>query len=451
LASLYLLLCILALSIAFIVFMTARARINAFFVLLIAAIGVGLAAGMPAAHLLTTLKKGFGHLIEAIGIIVIAGTALGVILERTGATASMADYLLGKVGERRAPLAIALTGFLVGLPIFCDSGFVVLSGLNASLARRTGTPMPLMAVVLATSLYSVHCLVPPHPGVSAAAGLVGVDTGLLMLVGTLVAVPGAAVGYWWAHWRGRAYPAPPPVAGNVPADELRTDGAGTGNPSPGRAFLPVVVPIGLIALKSLAAPFVPAGSVGIGWSPLGFVGDPIVALLVGVALALTLVRRGDKSLVNNLLTEGVDKAGPVLAIVAAGGGFGAVLKETGIGDSLGQVLSPLHLGIFLPFLVTAVLKTVQGSSTVAIITAASLVGPLFPELHLDTPWGRLLGTLALGAGSMLVSHANDAFFWVVTRFSDLEPGVTFRVYSPATVLMGVVTQLLVFLLSLVLL
>jgi GntP family gluconate:H+ symporter len=451
LASLYLLLCILALSIAFIVFMTARARINAFFVLLIAAIGVGLAAGMPAAHLLTTLKKGFGHLIEAIGIIVIAGTALGVILERTGATASMADYLLGKVGERRAPLAIALTGFLVGLPIFCDSGFVVLSGLNASLSRRTGTPMPLMAVVLATSLYAVHCLVPPHPGVSAAAGLVGVDTGLLMLVGTLVAVPGAAVGYWWAHWRGRAYPAPPPLTGNASADGGMTDGAGSGNPAPGRAFLPVVVPIGLIALKSLAAPFVPAGSAGFGWSVLGFAGDPIVALLVGVALALTLVGRGDKSLINNLLTEGVDKAGPVLAIVAAGGGFGAVLEETGIGDSLGQVLSPLHLGIFLPFLVTAVLKTVQGSSTVAIITAASLVGPLFPELHLDTPWGRLLGTLALGAGSMLVSHANDAFFWVVTRFSDLEPGVTFRVYSPATVLMGVVTQLLVFLLSLALL
>jgi GntP family gluconate:H+ symporter len=446
LASLYLLLCILALSIAFIVWMTARARINAFFVLLIAAIGVGLAAGLPAAHLLTTLKKGFGHLIEAIGIIVIAGTALGVILERTGATASMADYLLGKVGERRAPLAIALTGFLVGLPIFCDSGFVVLSGLNASLARRTGTPMPVMAVVLATSLYSVHCLVPPHPGVSAAAGLVGVDTGLLMLVGTLVAVPGAAVGYWWAQWRGRAYPAPlqSPPAG----DEKSVAGTGAGTPSPGRAFLPVVVPIGLIALKSLAAPFGGAEATGAGWALLGFLGDPIVALLVGVALALTLVRGGGKSLVNSLLTEGVDKAGPVLAIVAAGGGFGAVLKETGIGDSLGQVLSPLHLGIFLPFLVTAVLKTVQGSSTVAIITAASLVGPLFPELGLDTPWGRLLGTLALGAGSMLVSHANDAFFWVVTRFSDLEPGVTFRVYSPATVLMGVLTQLLVFLLSL---
>ena len=449
-ASLYLLLCILALSIAFIVFMTARARINAFFVLLIAAIGVGLAAGLPAAHLLATLKKGFGHLIEAIGIIVIAGTALGVILERTGATASMADYLLGKVGERRAPLAIALTGFLVGLPIFCDSGFVVLSGLNASLARRTGTPMPVMAVVLASSLYAVHCLVPPHPGVSAAAGLVGVDTGLLMLVGTLVAVPGAAVGYWWAQWRGRAYP-PPPVEPIATAEKGANGSGAIGNPSPGRAFLPVAVPIALIALKSLAAQFVGAGTSGGAWAVLGFLGDPIVALLVGLGLALTLVRSGGRSLVNHLLTEGVDKAGPVLAIVAAGGGFGAVLKETGIGDSLGQVLSPLHLGIFLPFLVTAVLKTVQGSSTVAIITAASLVGPMFPELHLDTPWGRLLGTLALGAGSMLVSHANDAFFWVVTRFSDLEPGVTFRVYSPATVLMGLLTQFLVFLLSLVLL
>ncbi len=448
--SLYLLLFILASSIAFIVFMTARAGVNAFFVLLIAAIGVGLAAGMPATDILTTLKKGFGHLIEAIGIIVILGTALGVILEKTGATGSMADYMLKLAGQNRAPLAIALTGFLVGLPIFCDSGFVVLSGLNRSLAGRTGTPMPVMAVALATSLYSVHCLVPPHPGVSAAAGIIGVDTGLLMMVGTLVAVPGAVAGYWWAHLRGSKYPAPALTAADL--DEAGKEAAGVvGKPSSGRAFLPIVVPIALIALKSLVVQFFTADTLG-GWLPvLSFVGDPIMALLLGVGLALTLIRTGGKHFINTLLTEGVDKAGPVLAIVAAGGAFGAVLKETGIGDSLGEVLAPLHLGIFLPFLITFVLKTVQGSSTVAIITAASLVGPLFPELHLDSTWGKVLGALAMGAGSMMISHANDAFFWVVTRFSDLQPKVTFSVYSTATVVMGLLTQLLVFLLSLILL
>jgi GntP family gluconate:H+ symporter len=450
-SSLYLLLFILASSIAFIVFMTARAGVNAFFVLLIAAIGVGLAAGMPAADVLTTLKKGFGHLIETIGIIVILGTALGIILEKTGATGSMADYMLRKAGQDKGPLAIALTGFLVGLPIFCDSGFVVLSGLNRSLAARTGTSMPVMAVALATSLYSVHCLVPPHPGISAAAGIIGVDTGLLMLIGTLVAVPGAAAGYWWANLRGSQYPPPAVAARDLDAAGKEAAGLVAGNPSPGRAFLPIVVPIALIALKSLMLQFFSAEALGEWLHVLNFVGDPIMALLVGVGLALILIRTPGKSFINSLLTEGVDKAGPVLAIVAAGGAFGAVLKETGIGDSLGEVLAPLHLGIFLPFLVTFVLKTVQGSSTVAIITAASLVGPLFPELHLDSMWGKVLGALAMGAGSMMISHANDAFFWVVTRFSDLQPKVTFSVYSTATVVMGLLTQLLVFLLSLILL
>ncbi|MBC7923582.1 MAG: GntP family permease [Ferruginibacter sp.] len=423
--------------------MTARVRLNAFFVLLMAAIGVGLAAGLPASEILTTLKKGFGSLIEAIGIVVIAGTVLGVILEKTGATTRMAAYLLAKAGEKNAALAISLTGFLVGLPIFCDSGFVVLSGLNRSLAGRTRTPMAVMAVSLATGLYAVHCLVPPHPGVSAAAGLIGVDPGRLMLVGTLVAVPGAAIGYAWARFRGRDYPQLPPD----PTPETEPV-AGTNQLSAGRAFLPIAVPIALIALKAVLVP----GSqppVG-GYALVGFVGDPIVALLIGIGLALTLVRNWSGPFVNGLLTEGVDKAGPVLAIVAAGGAFGAVLKATGIGDSLGQVLAPLQLGIFLPFIIASVLKTVQGSSTVAIITTASLVGPLFPELRLDSDWGRLLGTLAMGAGSMMVSHANDAFFWVVTRFSDLEPGVTFRVYSTATLLMGLLTQAIVFGLSLVL-
>jgi gluconate:H+ symporter, GntP family len=427
---------LLVVSISLIVWLTAFKKINAFFALLIAALGVGIFSGIPLTEIVTTLKTGFGHTMEKIGLLIILGTALGVVLEKTGATLSMATYIIQKVSERHAAAAISITGFIIGLPIFCDSGFIILSGLNHSLVRKTNIPMPVMATALATSLYAVHCLVPPYPGITAAVGTVGGDIGNVMLVGILLAMPAAALGFWWSIAKGK----------NTDASngQLLDETHDKKLPGVVHSFVPVILPIALIAIKSIVFLFYKNDS-NTFLNILAFAGDPVIALMIALVVSLTLIKRSKTPFTNSWLTEGIEKAGLVLAIIAGGGMFGEMLQATGIGKNLGELLSGLSLGIFFPFLVTAILKTAQGSSTVAIITAASLVTPLLNDLGLDSPARVTLAILSMGAGSMVISHANDAYFWVINKFSSLETAVTLKVYSTATLWMGLLVQLLIWL------
>jgi GntP family gluconate:H+ symporter len=437
----YYLLLLLIASIAFIIWLTAYKKVNAFFALLIAALGVGLLSGLPLENIPGILKTGFGHTMEKIGLLIIFGTTLGVILEKTGATISMASAILRIVKDKNAPAAVALTGFIVGLPIFCDSGFIILSGLNHSLVKKTHFRMPVMAAVLATSLYAVHCLVPPHPGITAAVGTAGGNLGMVMLWGIALSIPAALVGYLWSVWRGKK------ITHEYIEPETREE-LPKHLPPAARSFLPVILPIALIAAKSVMLLF--AAKEAVATQTLlrlvSFVGEPVIALAIGILISLTLIRKEDKKEWSHWLTGGVEKAGMILAIIAAGGMFGEMLQATGMGKNLGDLLSGLSLGIFFPFLIAAILKTAQGSSTVAVITAASLVTPLLASLGLGSPTGLTLTILSMGAGSMMVSHANDAYFWVISRFSNLETAATLKVYSVATLLMGLTVQLLIWVL-----
>ena len=436
-----LLVCLVA-GVSIIVLLTARYRVHAFFALLMASFVVGLGVELSIPDILNAMKDGFGNIMKSLGFIIVLGTALGVLLEHTGSTKVMAGFILQKTGEHRAPLAMSLTGFIVGLPIFCDSGYIVLSGLNKSLARRTGISVVAMAVSLATGLYAVHCLIPPHPGATAAASVIGVDFGKLILTGILVAIPATMAGYFWANFAGRRIPV------TVAEEEIMVEESSR-PPSVIMAFLPVVVPIVLIAARSFFT--IEAPAVKNWWlSALPSLGDPVVALSIGVLLAFNCLRSWNKQAVGHLLQEAAEKAGSILVIIGAGGAFGAVLAATDIGRHFSQGLALDSLGILFPFLLTSVLKTAQGSSTVAIITAASIVQPLLPALGLATEKGQLFAVLAMGAGSMMISHVNDAYFWVITRFSGLEMKTMLKVYSVATVLMGLVSLLMIYLLSLAL-
>ena len=434
----YYLLMLLVASIVFIIWITAWKKLNAFFALLIAALGVGLLSGMPPENIVAILKTGFGHTMEKIGLLIIFGTTLGIILEKTGATISMANAILRIVKEKNAPAAIAITGFIIGFPIFCDSGFIILSGLNHSLVQKTHHRMPVMAAALATSLYAVHCLVPPHPGITAAVGTAGGEIGMVMLWGLVLAIPAALVGYIWSVWKGKkiTHAYIEPEEGPVAVQRL---------PPAGLSFLPVVLPIALIAAKSIMMLFITQQELVNQTIPriISFAGDPVIALAIGILVAFTLIQKSHTKEISHWLTNAVEKAGIILAIIAAGGMFGEMLQATGMGKNLGQMLSGLSLGIFFPFLITAILKTAQGSSTVAVITAASLVTPLLADLGLQSPTGLTLALVSMGAGSMVISHANDAYFWVISRFSNLETAATLKVYSVATLFMGVTVQLLV--------
>jgi GntP family gluconate:H+ symporter len=285
----------------------------------------------------------------------------------------------------------------------------------------------------------VHCLIPPHPGAAAAAGIIGVDIGKLMLAGIFIAIPAAIAGYLWAQYAGRKI--------KVIAEEDEIPVAEKSHkPSVIKAFLPVLVPIMLIALRSF---FTLDPNAANSW--LNFLitlGDPVIALSIGILLAFNCKRGWDKKTVSVLFHDAIEKAGGILVIIGSGGAFGAILAATKLGEQFGAVQSLGSMGILFPFLLSFILKTAQGSSTVAIITASSIVLPLLPALGLNTETGKLLCVLSMGAGSMVISHANDAYFWVITRFSGLEMKPMLKVYSLATVWMSLVSLLMVYLQSL---
>jgi gluconate:H+ symporter, GntP family len=435
---------VLFIGVVLIVLLTAKFRIHPFFALLIACFAVGFGAQLSVPEVITAVKDGFGNIMKSLGIIIVLGTTLGVVLEHTGSTSAMANYILQKVHPKYSSLAMAVTGFIVGLPIFCDSGYIVLSGLNKSLAKRTNISRVTMSVSLAGGLYSIHCLIPPHPGATAAAGLLGVDYGILILLGILVAIPGMVVGYLWANYAGRK------LIHNYDEETEEVLQESAIQPSVIKSFLPIVVPIALIALKSFLLIEANASSLA-GWKKvLSVAGDPVIALSIGVLLAFNSGKRWKRDSVSKLLHDAIEKAGGILVIIGAGGAFGAVLQATKIGEHLNEALALTGLGILFPFLLTSILKTALGSSTVAIITAASIILPLLGPLGLDNETGRLLCVLSMGAGSMMISHANDAYFWVISKFSEIDMRTMLKVYTVATILMGLVSFAFVYILSLIL-
>ncbi len=447
---------ILAALIAFIVLSTTRFKLHPFLALLAAAFIAGFAYQVPTGEIVKTITTGFGSILGYIGIVIVLGTVIGVILERSGAAITMAETVIRLLGERFPTLTMSIIGYLVSIPVFCDSGFAILNSLKNALAARMRVSTVAMSVALATGLYATHTFVPPTPGPIAAAGNLGLDAslGLVIAVGLVVALATALAGMWWANrFIGREVQLEDdhlPLSADQDFAALR---AGYGKlPSAFQAFAPIFVPILLICLGSIAAfPAKPFGS-GTFFGLLSFLGQPVVALLVGLALACTLLKSEDKRKeFHDHVVEGIVSAAPILLITGAGGAFGAMLKVTPLGDYLGSTLSALGIGLFMPFVVAAALKTAQGSTTVALVTTSALVAPLLGQLGLDSEMGRVLTVMAVGAGAMTVSHANDSFFWVVTQFSRMPVSLAYRAQTLATLVQGIVGMLVTWLLSLILL
>ncbi len=433
---------LLVLVVIGIIVATGRYKINAFIVLLLVAFIYGLLVGIPFKDVLVNVKAGFGGTLSSIGIVIIAGTMMGVILEKTGAALVMTRTILRLVGKDRSPLAMNMSGLVVSIPVFCDSGFVILSPLNRALARESAKSMAVMAVALATGLYATHTMVPPTPGPIAAAASLGADLGWVILYGVIAAIPAALAGYYWAIKVASRYDIKP--SGGESYDELLKK---YGNlPSAFMSFLPLVLPIVLILLKSFAdLPSKPFGT-GDFAGFLSNIGDPVAALLLGVLCSLLLVPKGDMKLaVDGWLGQGIRDAALIIAITGAGGAFGKILQSSPMVGYIEQNLAGANLGIFLPFIISAAIKTAQGSSTVAIITTANIMAPLLVSLGLNPA----LCVVAIGAGAMVVSHANDSYFWVVSQFSELPVNIAYKVYTSATAIEGVAAMVVVYILSII--
>ena len=442
--------------ILFIVIATTKFGLHPFLTLLCASFITAFAFGLPMVEVVQVVNTGFGGILGYIGLVIVFGTIIGVILEKSGAAVTMADTIIKLLGKRFPTLTMSVIGYIVSIPVFCDSGFVILNSLKRSLSQRMQVSSVAMSIALATGLYATHTFVPPTPGPIAAAANLGLgdQLGLVIIVGLIVSIPTILSGVLWAN-RFRDYHLVDQEIESVnpqTIDQKSTELTAQDYPSPVLAFMPIIMPILMICMGSIANfPSRPFGT-GIIFISVLFLGKPLIALIVGLVLSIRLIRLEERiKQLGNFVSQGITAAAPIILITGAGGAFGAVLKATPLGEYLGQSLSEMGVGILMPFLVAAALKSAQGSSTVALVTTSAMVASLLPELGLDSSMGRVLTVMAIGAGAMTVSHANDSYFWVVSQFSNMNVSLAYRAHTMATLLQGLTGITIVYLLSLLLL
>ena len=421
-----------------------KLKIHPFIVMTVIAIAVGLLCGMNTEDVIVKVKAGFGNILASIGIVILAGTIIGTILEKTGAALTMANTILKLVGKERSVLTMGLTGYVTGIPVFCDSGFVILSPISRALAAQSNKSLAIMATALSAGLYATHCLVPPTPGPIAMAGTLNANLGLVIGIGLLISLPATFMGILYAN----------KVAGkiDIPANPEYTveELVEKYGKLPGalHSFAPILVPIILIALKSIGDfPSHPFGTGAVKMC-FSFIGNPVIALLLGIVLATTLIPKSEKKNTLSWVTDGVTNSAGILAITGAGGAFGEILKSLPLADALSSSLLQMHVGVFLPFIIAAILKSAMGASTVAMILTSAMVAPLMPGLGFTSEIGKVLVIMAIGAGSMTVSHANDSYFWVVSQFSDMNTQQAYKCQTGVTLVQGITTIVVVFIVSL---
>ena len=432
---------LLILAVAFIVVSTTKFKLHPFLALIFAAIGFGLLSGMPFAEIVNSVNSGFGDIVGHIGLVIVIGCIIGTFLEESGGAYVMAQGIVRLAGKKRVPLAMLIVGCFISIPVYADSGFVILSPLNKAITKKSGISLACTAIALSLGLTITHCLVPPTPGPVAATAILGADLGLVILIGLIVSVFVAAESYFFVtRYASRTYIDPDPD-GEITVEE---DDA-KDKPSALRSFLPVVVPLVLIVFKSISDfPGAPFGE-GVAASVLRFIGEPVVALIIGMILSFFLPKKFDRELLSTTgwVGKSLTSAAVIIMITAAGGSFGMILRNSGIADILGESLAGANVGIWLPFIIAAALKSAQGSSTVAIVTTASLIAPMMEALGFVSPVGRALAVMSLCSGAMVMSHVNDSFFWVVTQLSGINVKTGCKLHGIGTLLGGLTAMLVV--------
>lgn len=424
-------------------------KIHPFLSIMAVSLIFGVIAGIPLKDIPGVIGAGFSGTFTSIGIVIIFGALVGTLLEKTGAALRMADVVVTLVGKKNPELAIIIMGWIVSIPVFCDSGFVVLNPIRKALVKRTGASSVAMTVALSMGLYISHCFIPPTPGPIAAANALGIGDNILLVIGlgALLSIPALTAGYLFAKYIGKRVSTRDDNADMDLVKSYEELIAEYGRlPGGVMSFAPIIVPIFLMGLASAFS----MAKVSI--SAIIFLGTPIIALAVGVILGvILLVQSGRAKDFYEITNDTLKTVGPILFITAAGGVLGKVISVSGMVQYITENSSVLSaIGIFFPFVLAAILKTAQGSSTVAITTTAGMLAPVLPALGLNTPSLSALCVIAIGAGAMTVSHANDSYFWVVTNFGEMETEQGYKTQTMGTLIIGLASMAGVFIAYLVL-
>ena len=421
---------LLILAISWIIIGTTRYKMHPFLVLLSASVFLAIGTGIPLKEIPVLLGKGFGKTTQSIGLLILFGTIIGVVLEVSHATQTLAKVLLNGLQKLPLPYAVSCIGYLVSIPVFCDSAFVILSSLNKTLSEQTKTPLVALTVALSTGLFAPHVLVPPTPGPLAAAANLELDNLFLLIVfGGVLAFILILAGAAYASFLAQK------LTYQAAAAEIKEKEEQQNLPPFSSAIAPIIIPIVLMGVGTFLSFIVFPSSLSFLKGILAVFCTPTFALGIGMLLSFRLLNNTTIA-VNDIVQKGIAVAAPILVITGMGGTLGLIIQQLPLTEFVEQNLNQSSWGLLIPFLIAAVLKTAQGSSTVAIITASSIVFPLLAVLGLDNEMGKVWGILAIGVGSMTVSHANDSYFWIVSQMGGLDIKTAYRHHTFATFLQG---------------
>lgn len=387
-----------------IIWLITKFRVHAFVALILSSFLLGILCGIPLDEIIINVQNGFGTLILNVGLIYLSGTILGVVLEKTGGIKAIAQCFVGKITTKGAIWAFAFCGYIISISVNCDPGFIIVSPVITEFVKYTNKPKVLFYLALAIGLYSTHTLVPPTAGPTSVAFMLDANLGLLILFGLIVAFFSVIVGciFLKLSFRERW------SSENKKIKEIDSKNL----PYFWHSILPIILPVILIGIGTLV------NRASYGKGILKFImnfGNPTISMLIAVGVAFTLVpKKKMKEAASEWIEEAIKTAAPTIFITAAGGALASVIKITPLMDMIALRLGGINGTILLPFIMSALFKTIQGSSTVAMVTTAGIFSPLISKIGIRPE----ICALAIGAGAMICSHTNDSYFWVVQKFSD---------------------------------
>ncbi len=433
------LLVIAAIAVAVLLVLIIVLRMHAFVALVLVSFGTAVAAGVPLADVPAVAISAFGTTLGAVALLVGLGVMIGRVLEVTGGAQVLADTLISRFGEKRAPMALGIAALLFGLPIFFDAGLVVFLPIIFSVAKRFGGSVLIYALPAAGAFASMHAIVPPHPGPVTAATEIGASIGLTLLVGVVVAVIAWFVGVYLVtmSWLGKVY---------VPVDDSVLTGGhepdADSHPAFGHVLAILLLPLVLIGTNTVLTTLRANGSIaeeGALVDTFIFIGQTPVALIIALLVAVyTLaIRRHSKEEIETILNDSLGPICAIILITGAGGMFGGVLRYSGIGEALSDSLGELGLPLIVSaFVIATILRVAQGSATVALTTTAGLLSAAVAEA--DPSSLQLVAlVLAIAAGATVLSHVNDSGFWLVSKFFGMDVKTTLRTWTVLETTLGV--------------
>ena len=404
-----------------------RFKIKPFLTLLIASFLSGIFLKIDILETLYLISKGFFSIVLIIGPIIVIGTVLGKFLNETGVSKKMVNTFISYFGIDNIPLSLNLIGLIISIPVFCDAAFILISSIVKDLSRITKKNIILLSVCLATGLYSAHVFIPPTPGPIAASAIINADIGLLFLIGIVVGIIVSISGYVWMKFLFKKEFKIKP--GEIKYHDFTSDRSIV-------SFLPIIVPILLISTSTI----IKYPKLDINQLPFlkifEIIGKPEIALLIGFIMTLIFLKKDEIQSTPQWIIKSLKNSFGILLITGAGGALGYIIRESGIIDNLNLNIATGLASIFSVFILATIIKTIQGSSTVAIVTTCAITAPILQSIGMTSELEKVILIISIGSGAMTISHVNDSYFWVVTKYSNIEMNDVLKYFSSATLIQG---------------